>query len=112
MRRHVTFFVEKAGFEPRTLETKAEHSNHCATRPVVYLLQCTAKYVKITQKQIRRIRKNTHNSTKYAKNTQGTAPTKYAKIPRICNKMRRIRKKIRKICRIRTPLLATQYNRH
>jgi hypothetical protein len=26
--------VEKAGFKPRTLGTKAERSDHCATRPV------------------------------------------------------------------------------
>ncbi len=35
MRRHVTCFVEKAGFKPRTLGTKAERCDHCATRPVV-----------------------------------------------------------------------------
>ena len=34
MKRHVTCFVEKAGFEPRTLGTKAERYDHCATRPV------------------------------------------------------------------------------
>ncbi len=34
MKRHVTCFVEKAGFEPRTLGTKAERHDHCATRPV------------------------------------------------------------------------------
>jgi hypothetical protein len=34
MKRHVTCFVEKAGFEPRTLITKAERYDHCATRPV------------------------------------------------------------------------------
>jgi len=27
-------FVEKVGFEPRTLGTKAEHFDHCATRLV------------------------------------------------------------------------------
>ncbi len=31
----MTCFVEKAGFEPRTLGTKAERYNHCATRQVV-----------------------------------------------------------------------------
>ncbi len=30
----VPCFVEKAGFEPRTLGTKAERHAHCATRPV------------------------------------------------------------------------------
>jgi hypothetical protein len=34
MKRHVTCFVEKAGFEPRTLGTKAEHYDHYATRPM------------------------------------------------------------------------------
>jgi hypothetical protein len=34
MKRHVTCFVEKAGFEPRTLGTKAECYDHCATSPV------------------------------------------------------------------------------
>jgi hypothetical protein len=34
MKRHVTCFVEKARFEPRTLGTKAERYDHCATRPV------------------------------------------------------------------------------
>ncbi len=34
MKRHVTCFVEKAGFEPRTLGTKVERYDHCATRPV------------------------------------------------------------------------------
>ncbi len=34
MKRHVTCFVEKDGFEPRTLGTKAERYDHCATRPV------------------------------------------------------------------------------
>jgi hypothetical protein len=34
MKRHVTCFVEKAGFEPRTLGTKAERYDNCATRPV------------------------------------------------------------------------------
>jgi hypothetical protein len=34
MKRHVTCFVEKAGFEFRTLGTKAERYDHCATRPV------------------------------------------------------------------------------
>ncbi len=34
MKRHVTCFVEKAGFEPRSLGTKAERYNHCATRLV------------------------------------------------------------------------------
>jgi hypothetical protein len=34
MKRHVTCFVEKAGFEPRTLGTKAKRYDHCATRPV------------------------------------------------------------------------------
>jgi hypothetical protein len=34
MKRHVTCFVEKAGFEPRTLGTSAERYDHCATRPV------------------------------------------------------------------------------
>jgi hypothetical protein len=28
MKRHVTCFVEKAGFEPRTLGTKAERYDH------------------------------------------------------------------------------------
>ena len=34
MNRHVlvTCFVEKTGFEPRTLGTKAERYDHCATR--------------------------------------------------------------------------------
>jgi hypothetical protein len=31
---HVTCFVEKAGFESRTLGTKVERYDHCATRPV------------------------------------------------------------------------------
>jgi hypothetical protein len=35
MKRHVTCFVEKVGFEPRSLGTKAERCDHCATRPVV-----------------------------------------------------------------------------
>jgi hypothetical protein len=34
MKRHVTCFVEKAGFEPRTLGTKVERYDHCGTRPV------------------------------------------------------------------------------
>jgi hypothetical protein len=36
MKRYVTCIVEKAGFrvEPRTLGTKAERNDHCATRPV------------------------------------------------------------------------------
>ncbi len=34
MNRLVTCFVKKAGFEPRTLGTKAERYDHCATRPV------------------------------------------------------------------------------
>ncbi len=34
MKRHATCFVGKAGFEPRTLGTKAERYDHCATRPV------------------------------------------------------------------------------
>ncbi len=36
MKRHVTCFVEKAGFEPRTLGTdsEAERYDHCATRSV------------------------------------------------------------------------------
>ncbi len=34
MKRHVTCFVEKAGFEPKTLGTKAECYDPCATRPV------------------------------------------------------------------------------
>jgi hypothetical protein len=34
MKRHVTCFVEKVGFEPSTLGTKAERHDHCATRPV------------------------------------------------------------------------------
>jgi hypothetical protein len=33
MKRHVACFVEKAGFEPRTLGTKAERCDHCATHP-------------------------------------------------------------------------------
>jgi hypothetical protein len=33
---HVTCFVEKARFEPRTLSTKAERYDHCGTRPVVF----------------------------------------------------------------------------
>ncbi len=39
MKRHVTCFVEKAGFEPRTLGTKAERYDHCAgaTRQVQHL---------------------------------------------------------------------------
>ncbi len=36
MKRHVSCFVEKAGFEPRTLGTKAERYDHCATRMVDY----------------------------------------------------------------------------
>jgi hypothetical protein len=32
VKRHITRFVEKAGFEPRTLGTKAECYDHCATR--------------------------------------------------------------------------------
>ncbi len=35
MKRHVTCFVQKAGFEPRTLGTKAERNDRCATRPVM-----------------------------------------------------------------------------
>ncbi len=35
MKRHVTCFVEKAGFESRTLGTKAERYDHCATRLVL-----------------------------------------------------------------------------
>ncbi len=35
MKRHVTCFVEKSGFEPRTFGIKAERYDHCATRPVV-----------------------------------------------------------------------------
>ncbi len=38
MKRHVTCFVEKAGFKPRTLGTKAERYDHCATRPVLVFL--------------------------------------------------------------------------
>ncbi len=40
MKRHVTCFVEKAGFEPMSLGTKAERYDHCATRLVwsVYVL--------------------------------------------------------------------------
>ncbi len=34
MKRHVICFVEKAGFEPRTLGTKAERYDHCTTRLV------------------------------------------------------------------------------
>jgi hypothetical protein len=34
MKRHVTCFVKKAGFEPKTLGTKAERYDYCATRPV------------------------------------------------------------------------------
>ncbi len=34
MKRHVTCCVEKQGFEPRTVDTKAERYDHCATRPV------------------------------------------------------------------------------
>ncbi len=33
MKRHVTCFAEKAWFEPRTLSTKADRYDHCATRP-------------------------------------------------------------------------------
>ncbi len=36
MKRHVTCFVEKAGFEPKTLGTKAERYDHCTTRPVTF----------------------------------------------------------------------------
>ncbi len=35
MKRHVPCFVEKSGFEPRTLGTKAERYDHCATRLVI-----------------------------------------------------------------------------
>jgi hypothetical protein len=35
MKRHVSCFLEKAGFEPRTLGTKAERYDHCATRPAI-----------------------------------------------------------------------------
>jgi hypothetical protein len=35
MKRHATCFVEKVGFEPRTLGTEAERYDHCATRPVL-----------------------------------------------------------------------------
>jgi hypothetical protein len=35
MMRHVTCFVEKAWIEARTLGTKAERYDHCATRPVL-----------------------------------------------------------------------------
>jgi hypothetical protein len=42
MKRHVKCFVEKAGFEPRTLGTKAECYDHWATRPAKeYVLVCT-----------------------------------------------------------------------
>ncbi len=34
MKRHVTCFVEKARFEPRTVGTQAERYDHCSTRPV------------------------------------------------------------------------------
>jgi hypothetical protein len=37
MKRHVACFVEKAGFEPRTLGTEAERQDHCATHPVMRL---------------------------------------------------------------------------
>ncbi len=33
-------FVEKAGFEPRTLGTKAERYDHCASRPVITAYIC------------------------------------------------------------------------
>jgi hypothetical protein len=39
MKRHVTCFVEKAGFEPRTLGTNAERYDHCAARPVMVLVK-------------------------------------------------------------------------
>ncbi len=35
MKRHVKCFVGKAGFEPRTLGTKVERYDHCATRQVM-----------------------------------------------------------------------------
>ena len=35
MKKYVKCFVGKAGFEPRTLGTKAERHDHCATRPVL-----------------------------------------------------------------------------
>ncbi len=41
MKRHVTCFVEKVGFEPKTLGTKAERYDHCATRPVMIVLYAT-----------------------------------------------------------------------
>ncbi len=50
MKRHVTCFVEKAGFEPRTLGTKAESYDNCATRPVGddydVMLHCTIGHMR------------------------------------------------------------------
>ncbi len=43
MKRHATCFVEKAWFEPRTLGTKAERYNHCATRQVTKLTPIWAR---------------------------------------------------------------------
>jgi hypothetical protein len=44
MKRHVPCFMEKAGFEPRTLGTKAERYNHSATRPVAIFLHLPYQY--------------------------------------------------------------------
>ncbi len=41
MKRHVTCFVEKGGFEPRTVGTKAERYDHCATSRVWLLFYKT-----------------------------------------------------------------------
>jgi hypothetical protein len=43
MKRHVACFVEKDGFEPRTLGIKMARYDHCATRPVLSGLKLKVK---------------------------------------------------------------------
>jgi hypothetical protein len=47
MKRHVTCFVEKALFEPRTLGTKVERYDHCATRPVLVKMISSGAWIHI-----------------------------------------------------------------
>ncbi len=47
IKRHVTSFVEKARFETRTLRTKAERYDHCATRPVVVVCISIGKVLEV-----------------------------------------------------------------
>ncbi len=42
--RHAPCFVEKAGFEPRTMGIKAECYDHCATRPVASVYNLDLMY--------------------------------------------------------------------